>query len=98
MSLDQFMLWRFRTTEGVLDGISHYNINECVFDNGSRFIYDYANEIISIENHNAVFSKNETLSFRECTKAKLKSMGFRERNYNRHSSSYDTISDSIFKK
>jgi len=95
---DQFMLWRFRTTEGILDGISHYNLKECVFDNGSRFIYDNENEIIEIENHNGVFSKNETMSFRACTKAKLFSMGFKERNYNRHSQSYQEVSPSVFKK
>lgn len=88
MTLDKFMLWRFRTTEGVLDHIDHYNMNECVFDNGSKFSYDYVNDIIEIENHNTVFSKYEKLSFNECTKAKLKSIGFTERNYNRHSQSY----------
>lgn len=92
------MVWRFRTTEGILDDIAHYNMSECVFDNGSRFIYDYTNEIIEIENHNSVFSKNETLSFRECTKEKLISMGFKERHYNRHSQSFDTVSSAVFKK
>ena len=34
MSLDQFMLWRFRMIEGVLDGIKSWNMNECVFNDG----------------------------------------------------------------
>lgn len=49
MSLDQFMLWRFRMLEGVLDGIKSWNLNECVFNDGSKITYDVKNELITIE-------------------------------------------------
>ena len=49
MSLDQFMLWRFRMFEGVLDGIKSWNLNECVFNDGSKITYDVKNELITIE-------------------------------------------------
>lgn len=89
MSPDQFMLWRFRTTEGILADILSWNMTECVFKNGSKFIYDNTNEIITIENHNSVLPKTETMRFSELTKHKLFCMGFKERpELERHSSSY----------
>lgn len=89
MSTDQFMLWRFRTLEGILADIKSWNLNECVFENGSRILYDNTNEIITIENHNSTFPKTETMRFCELTKQKLFCMGFKERpEIDRHTGSY----------
>lgn len=88
MNQGQFQLWRFRTTEGVLDGIDHYNMTDCYFKDGSHFIYDAVNEIITIENNHGIEPVTETLRFKECTLEKLKTMGFVERTENRHSQSY----------
>ena len=84
MTQDHFMLWRFTTTDGVLDDILSFN--------GSRFIYDYKNEWITIENHNSIFGKTENLSFNKVTLDYLKQLGFKERTTNRHSQSYEKIS------
>lgn len=85
-------LFMFTRLTGVLDNIVSYNTSEIVFDNGSIIRMDQTNEIISIENHNSLFAKNVTMSYRECTLDKLKEMGFIERTRNRHSQSYETIS------
>lgn len=92
MTQDHFMLWRFTTTDGVLDDILSFNWNGTVFKNGSRFIYDYKNEWITIENHNSIFGKTENLSFNKVTLDYLKQLGFKERTTNRHSQSYEKIS------
>lgn len=88
MTADQFMLWRFRTTEGILAGIKSWNLTECVFENGSKITYDNSTETVTIENHNGLINKTETMKFCELTKMKLFSMGFKERSVNRHSSSF----------
>lgn len=85
-------LFMFTRLTGVLDNIVSYNTSEIVFENGSIIRMDQTNEIISIENHNSLFAKNVTMSYRECTLDKLKEMGFIERTHNRHSQSYETIS------
>jgi hypothetical protein len=85
MSLDQFMLWRFRMLEGVLDGIKSWNLNECVFNDGSKITYDLKNELITINTP----KKIETMLFANVTKEKLSEFGFRERTDNRHNCSYD---------
>lgn len=85
-------LFMFTRLTGVLDNIVSYNTSEIVFDNGYIIRMDQINEIISIENHNSLFAKNVTMSYRECTLDKLKEMGFIERTHNRHLQSYETIS------
>ena len=82
MSLDQFMLWRFRMLEGVLDGIKSWNLNECVFNDGSKI----TNELITIETP----KKSEIMLFANVTKEKLSEFGFKERGpETRHAASYD---------
>ena len=89
MTPDQFMLWRFRNIEGILADIRTWNMTECIFNNGSRILYDNTNEIITIENHNTILSKTETMRFSEVSKHKLFCMGFKERSdKERHSCSY----------
>lgn len=86
MSLDQFMLWRFRMIEGVLDEIKSWNLNECVFNNGSKITYDLKNELITIYTQ----KKNEIMLFANVTKEKLAEFGFKERGpETRHAASYD---------
>ena len=85
MPLDQFMLWRFRYLEGILDNIKSWNITECVFNDGKKIKYDMQRELLTIE------TPKETVNmlFCELTKEKLFSMGFKERFNNRHTSSYN---------
>ena len=86
MSLDQFMLWRFRMIEGVLDEIKSWNLNECIFNNGSKITYDLKNELITIYTP----KKNEIMLFANITKEKLAEFGFKERGpETRHAASYD---------
>lgn len=86
MSLDQFMLWRFRMIEGVLDEIKSWNLNECIFNNGSKITYDLKNELITIYTP----KKNEIMLFTNVTKEKLAEFGFKERGpETRHAASYD---------
>lgn len=86
MSLDQFMLWRFRMLEGVLDGIKSWNLNECVFNDGSKITYDLKNELITIETP----KKSDIMLFANVTKEKLAEFGFKERGpETRHADSYD---------
>ena len=86
MSLDQFMLWRFRMIEGVLDEIKSWNLNECVFNNGNKITYDLKNELITIYTP----KKNEIMLFANITKEKLAEFGFKERGpETRHAASYD---------
>ena len=86
MSLDQFMLQRFRMIEGVLDEIKSWNLNECIFNNGSKITYDLKNELITIYTP----KKNEIMLFANITKEKLAEFGFKERGpETRHAASYD---------
>lgn len=86
MSLDQFMLWRFRMIEGVLDEIKSWNLNECIFNNGSKITYDLKNELITIYTQ----KKSEIMLFANVTKEKLAEFGFKERGpETRHAASYD---------
>lgn len=85
-------LYRFCTTDGVLDGIISSNLYETVFENGSKFVYDFQNELIEIDNRNSVFSKRETISLSACTVDYLKKLGFKERTVNRHEMSYHRFS------
>lgn len=85
MGLDQFMLWRFRFIEGVLADVKSWNMNECVFKDGSKITYDLKNELITITTP----KKIETMLFANVTKEKLAEFGFRERTDNRHNCSYD---------
>ena len=86
MSLDQFMLWRFRMLEGVLDGIKSWNLYECVFNDSSKITYDLKNELVTIETP----KKSGIMLFANVTKEKLAEFGFKERGpETRHASSYD---------
>lgn len=85
MTTDQFMLWRFRMLEGILDNIKSWNLNECVFNDGSKITYDTKNELITIETP----TNRDIMLFSQLTKEKLFSMGFKERTVNRHNASYD---------
>lgn len=88
MSLDQFMLWRFRTLEGVLDGIKSWNLYECIFNDGSKITYDLKNELITIETQ----KKSGIMLFANVTKENLAEFGFKERGpATRHTSSYDKV-------
>lgn len=92
MTLDQFMIWRFRNIEGVLDDIQTWNMNECNFKNGSKIIYDLKTDLVTIVNNNSIFGNTTTLPLKECTKDKLiKDFGFRERILNRHNLSYGNV-------
>ena len=88
MSLDQFMLWRFRMLDGVLDGIKFWNLYECVFNDGSKITYDLKNELITIETP----KKSGIMLFANVTKEKLEEFGFKERGpETRHIASYDKV-------
>ena len=88
MNLDQFMLWRFRLLEGVLDGIKSWNLYECVFNDGSKITYDLKNELITIETP----KKSGIMLFANVTKEKLEEFGFKERSpETRHTASYDKV-------
>ena len=86
MTTDQFMLWRFRFVEGVLDNIKSWNMNECVFNDGSKITYDTKNELMTITTK----TKSDIILFSKVTKEKLEEFGFTERLDNRHSSSFNT--------
>ena len=89
MSLDQFMLWRFKNIEGVLAGIKSWNLDTCVFNNGKTIKYDIKNDVLTIEDTTNVFTLPITLKITECTKKKLIELGFKERFENRHSLSFE---------
>ena len=92
MDATNLQIFMFTRLSGVLDGITSYNTSIIEFSNGSKIFMDPKNEIVTIENHNSLFAKDATLTFRECTLAKLKELGFTERGREtRHSSSYDNI-------
>lgn len=82
MGLVEFMIFRFKNIEGVLDSIKSWNITECVFDNGTRIKYDYKNGLVSII---SVLGDVIVLPIKDCTKENLiNKYGFKERNTNRH--------------
>ena len=85
MTTDQFMLWRFRYFEGVLDNIKSWNLTECVFNDGSKITYDLKNELITLETP----KKRDIMLFSKITKDIIKEFGFTERTENRHNCSYD---------
>lgn len=91
MSLDNLMLWRFRNIEGVLDNIQSWNVTECKFNDGSTITYDYANNMVTIDNKLNIFAmKPVTVPLSACTKEAMISVyGFTERTTNRHLLSYD---------
>lgn len=90
MSLDKFMLWRFRNIEGVLDNIQSWNMAECKFKDGSTITYDYANNMVTIDSKKKIFAMQPvTVSLSACTKeAMISEYGFVERTTNRHNLSY----------
>lgn len=90
MSLDKFMLWRFRNIEGVLDNIQSWNMVECKFKDGSTITYDYANDMVTIDSKKKIFAMQPvTVPLSACTKeAMISEYGFVERTTNRHSLSY----------
>ena len=92
MTTDQFMLWRFRMLEGILDNIKSWNLNECLFNDGSKITYDIKNELITIETP----TNRDIMLFSQLTKEKLFSMGFKERTVNRHNASYDDVGNYTF--
>lgn len=85
MGLDQFMLLRFRCIEGILDDIKSWNLNECIFNDGSKITYDLKNEIITVERGIHI----EKILFGSLTREKILSLGFKERTENRHNLSYE---------
>lgn len=88
MSLEQFMLWRFRMFEGVLDGIKSWNLYECVFNDCSKITYDLKNELVTIETP----KKSGIMLFSNVTKENLAEFGFKERGpETRHTASYDKV-------
>lgn len=91
MHLEQFMLWRFRNVEGVLEGIKSWNYDTCIFNNGKTIKYDVKNDTLTIIDTTNMFAMPITLKISECTKKKLiDEYGFKERTENRHSLSYGT--------
>ncbi len=92
MTLDQFMIWRFRNVEGVLDDIQSWNMNECVFKNGSKILYDVKADLVTVVDNHSIFGVTRTMPIKECTKDKLiKDFSFKERFENRHSLSYGNV-------
>lgn len=89
MNLDQFMLWRFRNIEGVLEGIKSWNLDTCVFSNGKTIKYDIKNDVLTIEDTTNLYTMPITLKITECTKKKLIELGFKERFENRHGLSFE---------
>lgn len=86
MDLVEFMLFRFRNIEGVLDSISRWNMTECYFDFGTKIKYDYKNGLVSVI---TVLGDVTVLPIRECTKENLiKKFNFKERTTNRHKMSF----------
>lgn len=84
MTLDRFMIWRFKTIEGILANVKSWNVYECVFFDDKKIIYDFQKEDATI-----VFSATDrkTFKFKELTIEKLKELGFAERTEDRHESS-----------
>lgn len=89
MSLDTLMIWRFRNIEGVLADIKSWNMNECVFTDGSTISYDLKNETVTVNSKHDITDVIDTMPLSACTKQNLISKyGFRERSDNRHVLSY----------
>lgn len=89
MGLDQFMIWRFRNVEGVLADIKSWNMNECVFADGSTISYDLKNNTVTVDSKHDITDIIDTMPLSACTKENLISKyGFRERFDNRHVLSY----------
>jgi len=90
MGLDQFMIWRFRNVEGVLDNIKSWNLNECKFNDGSSITYDLKAGTLTIDSKKNIFAMEPvTVQMSACNKEDLISeYGFVERTTNRHSLSY----------
>lgn len=89
MGLDQMMIWRFRNIEGVLADIKSWNMNECVFIDGSVISYDVKNDTVTVHSKHNITDVIDTMPLSACTKQNLISKyGFRERFDNRHSLSY----------
>lgn len=100
MTTDQYMVWRFRFTDGILDGIKSFNTYETVFEDGSKFEYNPTEEIVKIKMPpKSLFSLDTEISFsfKEFTREKIFSLGFKERKYNRHSCSEGPL-NFIFQK
>lgn len=90
MSLDMLMIWRFRNIEGVLADIKSWNMNKCVFTDGSTISYDLNNETVTVDSKHDITDIVETMPLSACTKQNLISKyGFTERLDNRHSLSYE---------
>lgn len=94
MTIDQYMLWRFKTIDGVLDNIKSFNFEETKFSNGIKFRYEYNSEFVEITS-DSVFKKDELIPFKDLTKEKLKLLGLNERTYNRHENSKIPFSGSF---
>lgn len=83
------MIWRFRNIEGVLADIKSWNMNECVFIDGSVISYDVKNDTVTVHSKHNITDVIDTMPLSACTKQNLISKyGFRERFDNRHSLSY----------
>lgn len=89
MGLDTLMIWRFRNVEGVLADIKSWNMNECVFTDGSTISYDLKNNTVTVDSKHDIADIIDTMPLSACTKQNLISKyGFVERTTNRHSLSY----------
>ena len=89
MGSDTLMIWRFRNVEGVLADIKSWNMNECVFTDGSTISYDLKNNTVTVDIKHDIDDVVDTIPLSACTKQNLISKyGFRERFDNRHLLSY----------
>lgn len=94
MGLDQLMIWRFRNIEGVLADVKSWNMNECIFTDGSSIKYDLKNDKVTVDSKHGIFDMSDTMTTSACTKQLLiDKYGFRERFDNRHTLSFGKIED-----
>lgn len=85
MNLDAFMIWRFKNVEGVLDNIKSWNLDSCLFTDGSSITYSLKDGYLTIDKN----LKKTSLKFEECSAERLiGEFGFKERQENRHELSF----------
>lgn len=88
----QFALWRFKNSEGVIQGVKKWDLNSCLLSiNNKNFIikYDYQKEEATISNCDDEFTIPITCSFNDFVDT-LKSLNiyFERPRIERHSLSY----------
>lgn len=90
MDQTQFMIWRFRNAEGILDYIKKWDLNTCTLNNNKTEIvifYNSSDETIKIK-PNDPYSLPITCNFSEFKETLTKLGFYKERTVNRHTMSY----------